>query len=174
MLLKPLSIGVSVRVCVHNVRFELLTLKRLVGAIVAVLVRMGQQAQFPISFLDFALPTRRLYFFQPQNVVKRCGRASAYSDDGRLLLGCVRAAGATVMVGTVLCAAVGMAVGSTGFGGHCCGGRVFGHCDPCGFVGWWCAALFGTGVRCQRLLEYTVQRSGCLKRRRWVTRRGCG
>ena len=63
-----------------------LTFECLIRAIVAIFIRMRQQAQFSVGLLDLRIRSGPL---QSQNFVKCRGGASSHSDHRRLLLDCI-------------------------------------------------------------------------------------
>lgn len=73
-------------------------LECIVCARIAVLVRMCEQRQLPVCFLDLAVRARLFHFFQPKNFVIGSRCASLDTEDCGLLLDGVGAASRAVVV----------------------------------------------------------------------------
>jgi hypothetical protein len=81
-------------------------LEGIVGAIVPVLVRVGEQRQLSVCFLDVAIGTCRLFRLEAQNLVVCRWRAPFYPYYCGFLFDCEGAARAAVVVRAVLCVSV--------------------------------------------------------------------
>lgn len=95
------------------------TLKRFVCTFISILVRMGQQTEFPVRFLDVSIRTSSL---QGEDIVKCRGIAFPYSYYCRLLFDGVLALLITlVVIAGPRSRAIGFRICSRGRSGHAAG-----------------------------------------------------
>lgn len=104
----------------------ILTLECLVGAVISILIRVGEQTEFPVRLLDLAVGAGAFHRLKSQDIVESGGVTFADSDNGGLLVDGECAAGAAVVV--VVVAGFGVAIGvrvcAACFGRHGCGGSI--------------------------------------------------